>query len=274
MCNLLLYLFRRQFIAVEEPSVLDGIVHALGKCVVQRISRLRHADTYALLLEPAHIARGAVQYAPVGMMYQLLRRDTVRAVEGQGHLQSLQGAIGIKRGMHGIPYDQARGRVGDEREVGPAGICRHIGDVAHHEFAASLRNKPGLGVEQVGIDVEGMTRIRRAGTSAVAHHQSVETEHIEALVTADGHLPAEALHAKRVQLAHSRTGKLVLTDPAAIQDDAGTEHVKLRLDVLMTVITLSADAKKITEEGDGVATFPLRQGPDYLASDFFRMGIL
>ena len=45
---------------IEQPSVLHRVVHALGKCVVQRVARLRHAYLYAFGLKYLHVFVTAV----------------------------------------------------------------------------------------------------------------------------------------------------------------------------------------------------------------------
>lgn len=67
------YSFFREFshffyilvISIEQPSVLNRVVHSLGKCVVKRVTGLRHADLNAIYLQQGHIFVAAVLYATV-----------------------------------------------------------------------------------------------------------------------------------------------------------------------------------------------------------------
>ena len=115
------------------------------------------------------------------------------------------------------------------------------------------------------------------GAFALALAKPVGTEYFVALVAPDGELLSEMPTAELVELAHARLGH-VLENLTGVQHDAAAQYVNLQAAVGVFVVALSAYAKVIAEEGGrgfgAFAVLPLRQGPDYLAPDFFRMGML
>lgn len=108
---------------------------------------------------------------------------------------------------------------------------------------------------------------------AVALAKTIGTEYAVALVAPDGELQAELQATEFVEFAHTGLGN-VLKYIHRIQHDAAAKDVGLKPTVDMLVVALPAYAKVIAEEGDGAFTtggfFPLRQGCDYLAADFFE----
>lgn len=83
--------------------------------------------------------------------------------------------------------------------------------------------------------------------------------------------------AQLVKFTHARLGH-VYENVHCVQDYARVENIDFQGPVNMFVIPLSGYAKIITEKAHGgcriIHRFALRQGVDYLASDFFRMGML
>lgn len=113
---------------------------------------------------------------------------------------------------------------------------------------------------------------------AVALTQAVGPEEIVALVAANGELILELATTQFVEFAHACFGE-VLTQLCGIKDDTRSLDVLFFFLNYILVITLSAYAKIIAEKGDvtprgRIRFLALRQSIDYLASRFFRMGIL
>lgn len=53
-------LFKGEIVTVKQPSVLDSVVHALCKSIVQWVSRLSHTDSYVTVFQHLHVFIRAV----------------------------------------------------------------------------------------------------------------------------------------------------------------------------------------------------------------------
>lgn len=127
--------------------------------------------------------------------------------------------------------------------------------------------------------MEVMAGVRRTrAVSLLPEHQPVGAQYVVETVTPDPELTAEILTAQRQKLTAPRTGQPVIgTNPAAVHHDARHKYAVLRVSFHMLVIAITAYAKQSTERRLGVATANtafLRQAINYLATDFFLIGML
>lgn len=97
--DFLLDLLETLTLAVKQPAVLDGVVHAFGKGIVQRIPTLGHADPYIVLLEQVNIGIGAVLAPPVRVVDQGGCVNSICLEEVECHYHSLEWPLGIKGWM-------------------------------------------------------------------------------------------------------------------------------------------------------------------------------
>lgn len=67
-CNSRLSLFKAEYAVIKDPFVFQCVVHALGKCIVKRITVLCHAN--AISLEKSHISFGSILTTSVRVMNQ------------------------------------------------------------------------------------------------------------------------------------------------------------------------------------------------------------
>ena len=182
-----------------QPSVLHSVVHPLCQRIVQRISRLRHADARMVVKQYPRILLAGILDAPVGVVYYPFGVYPPVPIEVQSHLQGFQRSLTRECGVQGIANDGAAVSVRQQGEVGETIGYGDIGDVGHQEAAVGLGNVLGIGVEQVIIYTVRMAGVGGMGTVALSlEHQSVGTQDVKEAVTAEDELLTEEFTAQMV----------------------------------------------------------------------------
>ncbi len=90
----------------EEPSVLECIVHPLGRGVVQWVAGLRHTYLYSKRFEFVDVLIAAVLHAAVGVVYELREFDIILSVEIDGHREGFHRTLSLKGRMQAPAHDQ------------------------------------------------------------------------------------------------------------------------------------------------------------------------
>ena len=88
-------LIKRLFRRGDVPRVLERIVHPLSQCIMQRISRLSHADATASPMQQIGVALTGILNASVAMMNHIARINLMLIVESKGLMQSIQTAFNL-----------------------------------------------------------------------------------------------------------------------------------------------------------------------------------
>ena len=234
-----------QLAVVEEPGVLHRVVHPLGKRVVQRVARLRHADPRLDGHEHPHIFLGGVLHAPVRVVYQPRDIYAEVSIASDGHCQGPCRAVRRQRLMEAPPHNVAREGIREQGKVAEALAATNIGDVGHHQVSRAPGHQSGGGVQQVGIDAVVVVGVRRPRLAALpAQHQPVGAEDVEETVAAKRELHPEVLTAKLQKLPTARLRKVARsTDVVAVKHHARDEDVFLAVLVFMLVLAPSGYAK-------------------------------
>ena len=133
-------LFECKFTVVEEPAVLKGVVHPLGKCVVQRVARLRHAYAYSVLLQQTGIFRRGVLHAPVRVMYHAGDVYAAPGIRVKCHAHGRCRSFGVERPVKTVSDDVPAVGIGYEREVCEAFAGADISYVRNYQTAVICRN--------------------------------------------------------------------------------------------------------------------------------------
>ena len=68
----------------DVPGVLERIVHPLGQCIMQRISRPSHADATASPMQQIGIAFTSLLNTSIAMMNHIARINLMLIVESKG----------------------------------------------------------------------------------------------------------------------------------------------------------------------------------------------
>lgn len=90
----------------EEPSVLERIVHPLGRSVVQWVSALCHAYLYSKRFEFVDVLIATVLHAAVGVVYELREFDIILSVEIDGHREGFHRTLSLKSRMQAPTHYQ------------------------------------------------------------------------------------------------------------------------------------------------------------------------
>ena len=230
-----------QLAVVEEPGVLHRVVHPLGKCVVQWVARLRHADPRLDGHEHPHILLGGVLHAPVRMVYQPREVYAEVGIALDGHRQGPCRAIRLQRLVEAPAHYVAREGIREQGKVAEAVAATDIGDIGHHKVSRVPGHQFWCGVQQVGIDAVVVVGVRRPRLAALpAQHQAVGTEDIEETVAAKRELHTEVLTAKLQKLPATRLRKVVRsTDVVAVKYHARDEDGFLAVPLFMLVVAPS-----------------------------------
>ena len=85
-----------QFSVVEEPGVLQRVVHPLGQGIVQGVACLCHADLCTDAQQHLHVLLRRVLDTPVRVVYQSGGVDTEACIALDGHRQRPCGAVGLQ----------------------------------------------------------------------------------------------------------------------------------------------------------------------------------
>ena len=177
--------------------------------------------------------------------------------------------------MEAPAHDIAGIGVRQQRQVAEPLAAIYISNVGHYQLSCISGNQLRSGIKQVGPDTVVVVGVRRPRPiSLPAQHQPVGPQNVVEAVAPKGKLHAEVLPAKVQKLAAAGLRQVVRsTDVMAVEHYARDEDGLLVFLLVMLVVAPSGYAKQSAERRNLVDIHLHCQGRNYLAPDFFRMGM-
>ena len=204
-CNSRLSLFKAEYAVIKDPFVFQCVVHALGKCIVKRITVLCHANADAIFLEKSHISFGSILTPSVRVMNQSFGVYGMLLIETHCSSECSQRPVGIQRAWHAVSQNASVIGICNQWEIGKAFFTIYICDVGHHQLPTWCNRKFRNRIKQVRINVVMMTRICCSRPIAsFAQHHVVGTQYMIEQISSNRKLLSEVLAAKRHQFPTTR----------------------------------------------------------------------
>ena len=152
-----------------------------------------------MLFKPLYIFIWAILDTPVGMMNKSAHVYVILLIEWYCHLQSFQGPLRLKSFVKRISHDGTTWRIGKQREISPALTGVYVGYIRHYHSAQSRSDKFGCNIQQIGVDIVIMVRIRCFRTLATCTlTQTIGAKNVITTITTDNHLWSKLTHAAGV----------------------------------------------------------------------------